>query len=112
MVPILELGIILLFQRIEYLLTNPLRRFVITYVLLSISLIVTMLIDIVEHFKTQYEVGCSLLSIASVVDMSYLYYIIPFVFSGIVGGLHRIFILEFICSQVPVNTSGMLTGLI
>ena len=110
-VPILELGIIPLFPKIEYFLTNPLRGFGITYVLLSISLIIMLTIDTIGHFITQYEVGCSLSSNASQVDMSYLYYMIPFAFSGIVGGLHTIFILEFICSQAPVNMNGMLTGM-
>ena len=110
-VPILELVFIPLFPKTEYFLSKSLRGFGITYVLLSMSLIVMLTIDTVGHFKTQYEVGCSLSSIAPLVDMSYLYYIIPFIFSGIVGGLHTMFILEFICSQAPVNMSGMLTGM-
>ena len=111
MVPILELGVIPLFPKIEYFLTNPLRGFGITYMMLTISLIIMLIISTVGHFITQYEVGCSLSSISSQVDMSYLYYMIPFAFSGIVSGLHTIFILEFICSQAPVNMNGMLTGM-
>ena len=92
LVPILELFIIPLFPKAEWFFSNHLRGFGITYVLLSMSLIAMLTIDTVGHFKTQYEVDCSLLSNASLLDMSSLYYIILFMFSGIVCGLHTILI--------------------
>ena len=110
-VPIVEFVIIPFFPKLEYFLLNPLRGFAITYVMMTLSLIAIIIIDTVGHFVTQDEVGCFLHNESKAINMSYLYYIIPFAFSSLVGALNVIFILEFIACQAPVNMSGMLTGM-
>ena len=109
--PIVEFIIIPLFPKIEYFLLNPLKGIAITYIVMTVSLITIITIDTVGHFITQDEVGCFLHNGSKVINMSYLYYIIPFALSSLVGALSLIFILEFIACQAPVNMSGMLTGM-
>ena len=109
LVPLVEFVIVPLFPKIEYFI-KPLRGFCVAYILITISLISIIAIDIVGHFITP---GCFLSTTSNdkPIDMSYLYYIIPFAFSSVVGGLSTISMLEFIASQAPVNMSAMLTGL-
>ena len=113
LVPLVELVIIPLFPKIEYFILNPLRGLGATYILMIFTLISMLVIDTVGHFVTHYDLGCFLSASPQYkqLDMSYLYYIIPFLISSLLGGLSTIFILEFICSQAPVNMSGMLTGI-
>ena len=113
MIPLVELVIIPLFPKIEFFLLNPLKGLGAVYILMILSLISMLVIDIVGHFVSHYDVGC-FLSVSSQhkqLDISYLYYTIPFLLSSLVDGLSYIFIFEFICSQAPVNMSGMLTGM-
>ena len=44
------------------------------------------------------------------VQISFLYYSIPLVFSGLAAALGPLYILEFIISQAPANMSGMIVG--
>ena len=45
------------------------------------------------------------------IQLSFLYYSIPLLFSGLADSLSFMYGLEFICSQAPANMSGMLLGI-
>ena len=62
------------------------------------------------RFKAQPRNVCAT-SIPSTRDdfvkISFLYYSIPLVFSGLADALSFLYVLEFIISQTPANMSGM-----
>ena len=62
------------------------------------------------RFKAQPRNVCatSILSTRDdFVQISFLYYSIPLVFSGLADALSFLYVLEFIISQTPANMSGM-----
>ena len=101
-VPLMELVVFPLFPKLEFFFLNSLKGFGINYVLILLSLIAVLLITTAGNFVSASQSG--------VINISFLYYTIPFIFSGLVDSLSLIFILEFISSQSPVNMSGMLNG--
>ena len=114
LIPVLELIIIPLFPKIEYFLLNPLRGIGFSYILILIALISMIGVNMVGHFITRGDVRCvtSLHSSGDdLVQLSFLYFSIPLLFSGLADTLSFIYGLEFICSQAPSNMSGMLVGI-
>ena len=106
-----ELIIIQLFPKIEYFLLNPLRGIGFCYILILIALISMIVLNEVGHSITPGDVRCvtSLHSLGDdLVQLSFLYYSIALLFSGLADSLS--FIYEFICSQAPSNMNGMLVG--
>lgn len=104
LVPVLELVIIPLFPKVEYFLLNPLRWFIVSYVFLFISLILMLALDITGSQISQNFCGTY--------NLSFLFYSIPLLFYGLTDTITFIYGFEFICSQAPVNMSGVLTGII
>ena len=98
LIPVLELVIIPLFPKIEYFLLNPLRGIGFCYILILIALISMIVLNTVGHFIAP-------------IQLSFLYYSIPLLFSGLADSLSFMYGLEFICSQAPANMSGMLLGI-
>ena len=113
LIPVLELVIIPLFPKIEYFLLNPLRGFGFCYILILIALISMIVLNVVGHSITTRDVRCVTSSYSlgdDLVQLSFLYYSIPLLFSGLADSLSFIYGLEFICSQAPSNMNGMLVG--
>ncbi len=99
-IPLVELLIYPLFPKLEYFFINSLRSFGVTYFAMLLSLTIISIIKItIQHDP---------IDITS--EKATLYYLIPFCLSGIVDGLSLTFVFEFICSQAPVDMSGMLCG--
>ena len=109
LVPLLELIVIPLFPKIEYFLLKPLKWIGISYILLLGSFIAMFIIDTVSQFQMP-PVTCANIEDMATVNMSFLYYIIPFSLIGFIDILTFIGSFEFICSQAPANMNGMLTG--
>ena len=113
LVPLFELVIIPLFPKIEYFILKALRAIGVSYILILIALLCMIVLELVGHFVTPGDVVCatSLPSTGDdLVQISYLYYSIPLVFSGLAVALSQLYILEFIISQAPANMSGMIVG--
>ena len=102
LIPVLELIIIPLFPKIEYFLLNPLRGIGFCYILILIALISMIVLNTVGHFIAPGD---------NIIQLSFLYYSIPLLFSGLADSLSFMYGLEFICSQAPANMSGMLLGI-
>ena len=113
LVPLFELVVIPLFPKIEYFILKALRAIGVSYILILIALLCMIVLELVGHFVTPGDVVCAT-SLPStrdnLVQISYLYYSIPLVFSGIAVALGSLYILEFIISQAPANMSGMIVG--
>ena len=109
-VPVFELVIIPCFPKIEYFIIRPLRGILACYILLLLGLISLFIITTVGYLVTPNKINCLVISPDNVVELSYLYFIIPLFFAGITSGPRFIFTLEFIISQAPSDMSGMLTG--
>ena len=113
LVPLFELVIIPLFPKIEYFILKALRAIGVSYILILLALLCMIVLELVGHFVTPGDVVCatSLLSTRDdLVQLSFLYYIIPLVFSGFANVLINLYVLEFIISQAPANMSGMIVG--
>ena len=112
LVPLFELVIIPLFPKIEYFILKALRAIGVSYILILIALLLMIVLELVGHFVTP-DVVCAT-SLPStrddLVQLSFLYYTIPLVFSGLAHALFKLYILEFIISQAPANMSGMIVG--
>ena len=114
LVPLFELVIIPLFPKIEYFLLKALRAIGVSYILILIALLCMIVLDLVGHIVTSGDVVCAT-SIPStrddLVQIPFLYYSIPLVFSGLADALSLLYVLEFIISQAPANMSGMIVGI-
>ena len=114
LVPLFELVIIPLFPKIEYFIL-ALRAIGVSYILILIALLCMIVLELVGHNVTPGDVVCAT-SLPSTrddfVQISFLYYSIPLVFSGLANALINLYILEFIISQAPANMSGMIVGTI
>ena len=115
MVPLFELVIIPLFPKIEYFILKSLRAIGVSYILILIALLCMIVLELVGHIVTLGDVVCAT-SLPStrddLVQISFLYYSIPLVFSGLADVLINLYVLEFIISQAPANMSGMIVGTI
>ena len=100
LVPLFELVIIPLFPKIEYFILKALRAIGVSYILILIALLCMIVLELVGHVTPGDDL----------VQISFLYYSIPLVFSGLAGALSPLYILEFIISQAPANMSGMIVG--
>ena len=109
-VPAFELLIIPCYPKIEYFILRPLRGILACYILLLIGVVALFIITTVGYFMTPDRVNCLVITPDNVVQLSYLYFIIPIFFAGVTNGPRFIFTLEFIISQAPSDMSGMLTG--
>ena len=113
LVPLFELVIIPLLPKIEYFILKALRAIGVSYILILIALLCMIVLQLVGHFLTPGDVVCAT-SLSStrddLVQISFLYYTIPLVFSGLADALFKLYILEFIISQAPANMSGMIVG--
>ena len=112
-VPLMELVVFPLFPKLEFFFLNSLKGFGINYILIFLSLVAVLLIDTIGHLITS-DVPCYLFPTSrdyNFINISFLYYAISFIFSGLVDSISLIFILEFICRQTPVDMSGMLNGI-
>ena len=114
LVPLFELVIIPLFPKIEYFILKALRAIGVSYILILIALLCMIVLELVGHSVTPGDVVCAT-SLPSTrddhVQISFLYYSIPLVFSGLTAALSQLYILEFIISQAPANMSGMIIGI-
>ena len=109
-VPIFELLIIPFFPKSEYFLLRPLRAIAVCYLLLLFGLATLFIITTVGYLTTPNYVPCLTISATNVVQLSYIYFLIPIFLAGVTSGPRFIFTLEFIISQSPADMSGMLTG--
>ena len=113
LVPLFELVILPLFPKIEYFILKALRAIGVSYILILIALLCMIVLELVGHFVTTGDVVCAT-SLPStrddLVQISFLYYSIPLVFSSLAVALSPLYILEFIISQAPANMSGMIVG--
>ena len=108
-VPLLELVILPLYPKIEYFILSPLKCIVAAYVFILLTLISMFVLDTAGHVTTGNSIcfpGGN-----NVLHIPFYYYSIPFLFAGFATLITYIYFLEFICSQAPVNMSGMLTGI-
>ena len=112
LVPLFELVIIPLFPKIEYFILKALRAIGVSYILILIALFCMIVFEPVGHFVTPDVVCATSLPSTrdNLVQISYLYYSIPLVFSGLAVALGPLYIMEFIISQAPVNMSGMIVS--
>ena len=109
-VPLLELVIIPLFPKVEYFIHNPLKGLGVSYIFMFVALILMLTID--GGIGSQTNAECAFDDdIDEVYKLSFLIYMLPLVFIGLVVVYNFVFSFEFICSQSPSNMSGMLTGL-
>ena len=113
LVPLFELVIIPLFPKIEYFILKALRGIGVSYILILIALLCMIVLELVGHNVTPGDVVCAT-SLPStrddLVQISFLYYSIPLVFSGLADALSLLYVMEFIISQAPANMSGMIVG--
>ena len=110
-VPILELIILPLLPKLEYFFLSPHLWFGIACVLMLLTLLSMIVIDTVGYFVTSNEPPfCFLTTSGITLNISYFYYSIPLLLGSLANMIGTISILEFICSQAPINMSGMLTG--
>ena len=109
-VPLLEIVVLPLYSKIEYFILSPLKCIAAAYVFVILTLISMLVLDIVGHVITDSSHMC-FPSGDNALHISFYYYSIPFLFSGLAIVIAYISYLEFICSQAPVNMSGMLTGI-
>ena len=107
LVPLFQLFIIPLWPKLEYFLLSPIRGLGLTYVLMLLMLLSSVIINIIGHVTEPHTISCFG---NESVNISFLYYSIPLFFSGLADSLSYIYGLEFICSQAPAHMSGMLTG--
>ena len=107
LVPLFQLFIIPLWPKLEYFILSPIRGLGLTYGLILLMLLSSVTINIIGHVTEQHTTSCFS---SESVNISFLYYSIPFFFIGLADSLSYIYGLEFICSQAPVHMSGMLTG--
>jgi peptide/histidine transporter 3/4 len=107
-VPLIQFIVIPLFPKIEYFLVKSLKNLGALYGLMLVAILSLIVITIVGYYITPYPVPC--LNFAPILHLSYYWFAIPLLFSGLVGSLRIIFTLEFIVSQSPANMSGMLIG--
>ena len=113
LVPLFELVIIPLFPKIEYFILKALRAIGVSYILILIALLCMIVLDLIGHNVTPGDVVCATALPSTrddLVQISYLYYSIPLVFSGLADALSFLYVLEFIISQAPSNMSGMIVG--
>ena len=103
LVPLFERVIIPLFPKIEYFILKALRAIGVSYILILTALLCMIVLELVGHSVTSGD---------DLVQISFLYYTIPLVFSGLEAALSPLYILEFIISQAPANMSGMIVGTI
>ena len=105
LVPLFELVIIPLFPKIEYFILKALRAIGVSYILILIALLLMIVLELVGHFVTP-DVVCAT-SLPStrddLVQISFLYYSISLLFSGLAHALINLYLLEFIISQAPAN---------
>ncbi len=109
-VPILELIILPLLPKLEYFVLNPHKWFGIACTFMLLTLLSMIVIDTVGYYVTSIEPFCFLTTFGITLNVSYFYYSIPLLFGSLANIIGTISILEFICSQAPINMSGMLTG--
>ena len=72
-----------------------------------------IVLELVGHIVTPGDVVCATPIPSTrddLVQISFLYYSIPLVFSGLAHALINLYTLEFIISQAPANMSGMIVG--
>ena len=110
-VPILEFIILPIFPKVEYFLLNPQKGFGVAYFLMLLTLLSMLVLDTIGHLITPLPgESCFLKTFGLTLDISYFYYAFPLIFGSLANMVGTISILEFICSQSPINMSGMLTG--
>jgi peptide/histidine transporter 3/4 len=114
-IPVLEIIILPLYPKFEFFILNPLKSLFIAYIFELITLILMSILDIIGHSNAHGN-SASMCYLSTDTEqpslpISYYIYSIPLFFSGIAVVISHISILEFICSQAPVNMSGMLTGI-
>ena len=111
-VPFIELFLIPLFPKIEYFLLNPLKGIGVAFICLLLSLISTLILVTIGDKHSPYVNCFSSSSMeTSTYDISFLYFIIPLFFFALASFLSFVYNFEFICSQTPINMSGMITGI-
>ena len=82
------------------------------FICLLLSLISTLiLVTIGDKHSTYVNCFSSSSMETSTYDISFLYFIIPLFFFALASFLSFVYSFEFICSQAPINMSGMITGI-
>ena len=87
-------------------LLNPLRGIEFSYILILIALISMIVLGMVGYFITPRNVLCVTSQYSAVddfVQLSFLYYSIPLVFSSLADVPSLIYSLELICSQAIIG---------
>ncbi len=110
-IPLLELIVLPLWPKLEYFLLKPLRGLVLSSILLVLTLIATLCIDTVGHYRSTNQHGCEFGSPEQSLNLNYLFYLIPLVMSGLINMINFVCSMEFICCQAPKNMYGMLGGI-
>ena len=95
MVPLFELVIIPLFPKIEYFILKALRGIGVSYFLILIALLCMIVLELVGHIVTPGDVLCATPLPSTrddLVQISFLYYSIPLVFSGLADVLINLYV--------------------
>ncbi len=110
LVPLFELVMIPCLPKLEYFVINPLKALGVAYILVAVCTILMMVIEVVgETVTLGYPTDCD--ESFRQISLSYFYFAIPLVLTGLVEVLSFIYGIEFICSQGPANMKGMLIGI-
>lgn len=112
-IPILELIVIPLYPKFEYILTKFFKSIGIGVLALLASTSSFLIIDIIAHVKATNDDDACFLNWSnknSTKSISYAWVVIPALFLGISDLLVAPSIFTFICSQAPYNMRGMILG--
>ncbi|XP_019856132.1 PREDICTED: solute carrier family 15 member 4-like [Amphimedon queenslandica] len=115
LVPLFELVILPLFPKLEYFLISPLRGFILSNVVIILSIVSVFLIDFIGRLDADNDFlkPCFFvfLSVQQAFQISYWIVLIPSVLAGTSLYLSYTCIFEFLCSQSPFGMHGMIIGL-
>ena len=113
-VPLMELVILPLFPKLDFFMLTPLKGFFVAYILMFMTLLSMLITDTIGRSVTAGDGSFCFLAdndSKSSLNISYFYTAIPCLLGSLANITGLISMLEFICSQSPINMSGMLTGI-
>ena len=110
-IPVFELIIVPLRPKIEFFCLKPLHLMIFSNILMILTLLSMLIMELIggtHAIQTSQE--CSLIFCPGHYSISYLWYIVVFIFAGLLSMFNYIGVFEFICSQAPSSSIGMLTS--